>query len=467
MSKKIILGFYTPDQKLETTEDYFVINNYFLFEYPLSPTVTECFIRKARETWLSGEPIDWHPYNCFPLCTKEGEIIPDRFLPADSYVSPMTTYINYTTPEFSPYRPLQEHTDQATGKVQFYAIHHHVYNFNMLIANALQTSLEILINPPLEYKRNIYLSRREFILQDTLYNRNRYDRQTPTQPYLYSFYRTNLTRDKPQTSDDFKIHLCPKPEYIFWTLFKIIQLSMTMPPNDFRITNVKACVPGRIANVRADDGDLIKHNGGSSPGVIVYILGSKNLINAKVPINSSEYKDAYKKACIKYLLQVAKHFNNVQDAIGNITEPVKLPFGNVRFNKLLCYASGTRSNKLDILDGLVTDPAITGKYNASEWVQELCDAGDIATIERYFIKNICGTPGLNVIQLKDAPLPDPRLIESMVESPATGGAGGAAGGAGIPGRIGTSNTFGGYRKLKSRISKKTDRKKYKRRKTRK
>ncbi len=439
MSYRYIFGYYTPEQKLENNDDLEIINNYFLFEYPPPPSVKECLKQKAQETWLSDEPMDWHPYNCFPLCTKEGVIIPDKFLPANILIAGKI-----------------EDTD-FLGKKSIINAHGYIHFFQDFITRQLQVHLNDLMNTREEMARNRYLNKREFILQDTLYNRSQGDMDTPTQPYLHCIYKSKTV--KPPSSDNFKIHLCPKPEYNFWTLFKMIQLSMTHPINDFRITNMKICIPGRLIDLRTDDKLLIDLNGGVSPGVIIYIMYPRVL--------SSNDPNAYNSACIKYLLQIAKYFNSVEDVIGNITEAIKLPFGNVRFNKLLCYASGTRANKLDILDGKVIDPAIIAKYNGSEWVQELCDAGDIATIERYFIKNICGTPGLNVIQLKDAPLPDPRLIESMVESPATGGAGGAAGGAGIPGRIGTSNTFGGYRKLKSRISKKTDRKKYKRRKTRK
>ncbi len=431
-SHKFVMGYYPPDQKLEVEDDKKIINNYFLFEYP-SPTFEECCKSKALETWLSEEPYNWHPYNCLPLCTKEGVIIPDQFLSAN-------IQIVYS----------QEQINPRTGETSIRVNHDLIHFIHEYIANLLQVALNSLINTEDEKRRNENLYLRQFILQDSLGKVWINGQGMLTQPYLYSFYRHKIARQKPL--ENFKIHLCPKPEYNFWTFFKMIKLTMTMPVDDFRITDMKLCISGRLMNLRSDDELYIKLDGGSSPGIIIYIAQAKVMNN-----NTSKYN----RACIKYLLDIAKYFNVVEDVIGNITEPVKLPFGNVCFNKLIAYASGTRAHKLDILDGIQTDPAITSRYNRSDWVQQLCDADDIASIKKYFMKNICGTPGLNVIQLRDAPLPDPRVIESMVESPASGG------GSGISGRIGTANTYGGARKRKSRISKNTDRKKYKRRKTRK
>jgi len=424
MTYRYIFGYYKPEQKLENNDDLEIINNYFLFEYPPPPSVIECLRQKAQETWLSDEPIDWHPYNCFPICTKEGVVIPDEFLSANILIAGKREDINYI------------------GEKIIVNAHGDIHFFHEFITKRLQVSLNELMNTRAEKTRNRYLSHREFVLQDTLNNRSAADRDTPTQPYLHCIYRSNTF--KPPSSDNFKIHLCPKPEYNFWTLFKMIQLSMTNPIDDFRITNMKICIPGRFIDIQTNDKLLFDINGGASPGIIIYIMFPRIL---------SGNPNAYNNACNKYLIDVVKYFKSVEDIIGNITEPIKLPFGNVRFNKLVCYASGTRANKLDILDGTQKDPAIIAKYNGSEWVQQLCDTGDIAIIEKYFMKNICGTPGLNVMQLKEAPLSDPRLIESMIDSSAAAGGGG--------------NTFGGARRRKSKRSRKTDRKKYQRRKTRK
>jgi hypothetical protein len=379
-----IIGFSSEERPIVSLETTYMSDGYILYKRP-DPEFEAAVVNGALAAWNSEIPIAWHPYQHLQICDINGNIIPGNTgLPLNAYLNLQTTLPN------------------SDGSVR-------VQN-NSDYIHSLQQYIEAILNNNPTMLRLVNFGQpyrvAGFQLQGAQWVQGG---GNPPQPYM--FYNNVSVSPAYASKDDFKIHLCPRPEYLFWTFFQTIKFAMTTQLGKNGIYKMKVCLPGRPQNLRPDDEFLINLDGGSSPGIIIYITTAK----IESPQSLTEYFDSY----MKYLKLLHLLFIPFESVIGNITEKVKLPFGNVRHNQLIAYASGTRFYKLGILDGSITDPTIIAAYNTPPWVTELCakainnnNAGSRKILQKAFYEDICRSAQKQVLQLAKSPLPDPRTIDA-------------------------------------------------------
>jgi hypothetical protein len=215
-------------------------------------------------------------------------------------------------------------------------------------------------------------------------------------------------------TNDFKIHICVKPEYVLWAVAKIIKFgdeNIRAEKNGYA-SYFKFLFEGR--SIDPSERDLAylseKGNGGAAPAIVVY--GTPN-----VGLN---------RTILKNLITL---FEPYVESIGNIRGKMQLPAGNLRYNKLIAYASGDRSTKLILLRNLAEGKIdrFPERYGASDWVENLCRRGQTDVIEKYFLDTDFCTPrkGINALgreyiipakkdwwEVKRYSLPDPRTLFS-------------------------------------------------------
>lgn len=383
MEVNAIVGFISPDRPIVTNDVLHINDGYFLFRFP-DPEFEARVANGALAAWHSEAPVAWHPYQHLQLCDINGAIIPGGGgLPLNAYIASTTDLPNSNG----------SITRQNNG-LYIFMLQQYIHRIFML-----NPELAGLLN----FGRNSPPRFAVFNLQEA----TRVATATHM-PQPYMFYNNTLIPPNLESKEDFKIHLCPRPEYNYWVLFQLIKFAMYTQRGANGIYKLKFCIPGRPHNLRSDDAFLIQLDGGSSPGVIIYITGEK--------IQTVNSVNQYVQTYLRYIKMLGLLFAPVSDLIGNITERVKLPFGNVRYNQLIAYASGTRAYKLNILDGTERNPHIISLFNTPVWVTDLChrgtngNANSISTIRQLFYYNICESNDKNVLQLVRSPLPDPRTI---------------------------------------------------------
>ncbi len=387
MEVNAIIGFISPDRPIATADVLNINDGYFRFRFP-DPEFEARVAEGALAAWHSEVPIAWHPYQHLQLCDINGAIIPgNNGLPLNAYIA-----LSTNLPDGHG-GTIQQNNGLYVFMLQQYI--HRIFMLNPDLAGLLNFGRN---GPPRFAGFNLQEATRV---------------ATATHmPQPYMFYNNNQVPPNLESKEDFKIHLCPRPEYNYWVLFQLIKFAMYTQRGPNGIYKLKFCIPSRPHNLRSDDSFLIQLDGGSSPGIIIYITGEK--------VQTVNSVNQYVQTYLRYIKMLDLLFAPLVEDIGNITERVKLPFGNVRYNQLIAYASGTRAYKLNILDGIERNPQVIALFNTPVWVTDLCrratnnNANSISTIKQLFYKNICEDNEKNVLQLARSPLPDPRTISVSV-----------------------------------------------------
>jgi len=157
------------------------------------------------------------------------------------------------------------------------------------------------------------------------------------QPYNL-FLRQNILDKRGRYRDDvkegpleYKIHLCVKEEYAFYTFLK---LGVVFFPEFRKIypdkyLEMKWNLDARMTHLSADDTVYRKINGGPAASIVIYTRTST-------------------KDVITFMLRALLTGFPEADTIGfmELNGNLTLPYANVRLNKMLCYAQGDRGTKL-------------------------------------------------------------------------------------------------------------------------
>ena len=203
--------------------------------------------------------------------------------------------------------------------------------------------------------------------------------------------------------NDFKIHLCVKPEYSFWVAVRLALFTNDHFGEPHTIKRWKFFLNPRETNILQTDTFMIASMGGNLPAFVLY--GTENVSGNRTALKG-----------------IIRHFEPYESLIGNVelsqAGAIKLPAGNLRYNSLVAYASGDRTSKMAMLTQLRSGnlAAIPPQYGASDWIQRLCARNDRETIFRYFLdEDYCvpkygNPPKKDWSELRSYPLPDPRTL---------------------------------------------------------
>jgi len=157
------------------------------------------------------------------------------------------------------------------------------------------------------------------------------------QPYNL-FLRQNIIDKRGRYRDDvkekpleYKIHLCVKEEYAFYTFLKLAVVFFPEFRKIFpdKYLEMKWNLDARMTHLSADDTVYRKINGGPAASIVIYTRTDFNhylIFMLKAILTSFPEADT-----IGFMVLT-----------GNRT----LPYANVRLNKMLCYAQGDRGTKL-------------------------------------------------------------------------------------------------------------------------
>lgn len=202
-----------------------------------------------------------------------------------------------------------------------------------------------------------------------------------------------LGEEIPSKSDDYKIHLMVKADYIIYVFTKLLLfLRQYKYIINSLFFNVKFTIfsRGTFPNIPTEDGNsgnslLLNDtgNGGSAATIVLYAGHDKRkLIDL-----------------IKYINYVFKDEIDLVGLMNDITnKPQLIPTFNVRLNSLVAYALGDRGEKLDTKLGIIRKP-----YKIPKWLTEkLSKCKDMpAEINKksqsWFGTNICSDSGESLI----------------------------------------------------------------------
>jgi hypothetical protein len=185
---------------------------------------------------------------------------------------------------------------------------------------------------------------------------------------------------------NYKIHLMPKPEYAFYTIYKLNKLfedDGSPLLSSYRL-QTKININMRYHNLRDTNtlplADEI--NGGPSPTIVIYSTYDKERTR-------------------DLLVEIIRLFPEAAE-IGNMTLSGKknLPPFNVRLNSLIAYAHGDRSTKLDVRISARAAGTPQRTLTPAKWFLDITDTCTPSTAEavnekaqRFYGEDACGADG--------------------------------------------------------------------------
>jgi hypothetical protein len=177
------------------------------------------------------------------------------------------------------------------------------------------------------------------------------------------FMRLNIIdqrsrRDRPERQekpDEYKIHLCVKEEY---QLYAFLKLALIFLPAFLRVEpdlylELKWNTISRFSHLLPDDSTFRNNNGGPAATVVLYTRTSDPNIM---------------RTYLKTILTAFPEHNIIGSM--DLENKDSIPYGNVRLNRLLCYAQGDRNQKLKAKNANLK-AAVPYKKPIPDWIKEL------------------------------------------------------------------------------------------------
>jgi hypothetical protein len=167
-----------------------------------------------------------------------------------------------------------------------------------------------------------------------------------------------LRHTRKELPQEYKIHLCVKEEYQLYAFIKLalifIDEFLKWNPNDY--LELKWNTLSRFSHLLPDDIVLRTINGGPAASIVLYT------------------RTADPDVMHKYLQTIMQAFPE-HEVIGSmdLENDISIPYGNVRLNRLLCYAQGDRQEKIANKKANRA-AAVRPKKAIPEWIKELTDA---------------------------------------------------------------------------------------------
>jgi len=218
----------------------------------------------------------------------------------------------------------------------------------------------------------------------TKYRRGR----QPDSLFLIINWQSPYTINERNERIGYKIHFCVKEEYALYVLMKAMTIMNNRAKEKTKITGIEYLSNGKIITTFEDSKNTIRESGirYALPTVVIYTYTDK----------ADEVREI--------LEEFIRAFPESEDiGLCELGNPERIPYGNIRINKLICFAKGDRGMKLKIVSQDIFDKddkkRFGGKYIPLEktippWILEMinkCKTSEEVNkrSQHFFGVNIC------------------------------------------------------------------------------